>query len=117
MVSLKEYVQTMVGDAQSGVYYEFSKGTEYGQRDRIQVYSTGKTNAERFGSRSGTERFNKPYREGVLDVNLFETIDQVREITHERVWDFNNHRPHDALKGMSPVMFRSAPASPPLHED
>lgn len=73
------------------------------------------------------ERFNKSYREGVLDANLFETIDQVREVTQEWVWDFNNHRPHDALKGMSPVMYRkqqekffglrSAPASPSLHED
>jgi putative transposase len=72
------------------------------------------------------ERFNKSYREGELDVNLFETIDKVR-VTQEWVWDFNNHRPHDALKGMSLVAYkkhkeslfglRSAPASPPQHED
>jgi hypothetical protein len=117
----------MGGDAQPRIYCEPGTGMEYGQRDRVQVYSTGQANPKCSDSRSGAERFNKSYREGVLDANLFETINQVREVSQEWVWDFNNHRPHDALKGMSPVMYRkqqerlfglrSAPASPPLHED
>lgn len=70
------------------------------------------------------ERFNKTYRENILDSYLFENLDQVRQITEEWVWDYNHERPHDALQGMSPIKFkekqkllglRSASATPTLH--
>lgn len=75
------------------------------------------------------ERFNKSYREGVLDSYLFEKIDEVREVTEEWVRDYNYFRPHDALNGMSPMTYkekmkenetipcglRSASATPSLH--
>jgi len=51
------------------------------------------------------ERFNRSYREEVLNVYLFETLDQVREITHQWMWEYNNIRPHDSLMNLPPTQF------------
>lgn len=52
------------------------------------------------------ERFNKTYRESVLDFYLFDNIDEVREITEDFVKNYNQSRPHDALGGLSPKMYK-----------
>ena len=49
------------------------------------------------------ERFNGSFRRDVLDAYLFENINQIRILAEEWMEDYNNHRPHDALNGRSPV--------------
>ena len=71
------------------------------------------------------ERFNKTYRQGVLDAYLFDTIEEVREVSQICVDDYNTMRPHDALSGQPPKKYRNkntqavglryASATPSLH--
>ena len=52
------------------------------------------------------ERFNKSYRQGVLDAYMFDHIDEVREVSQTWIDDYNNHRPHDACGGLPPKVYR-----------
>ncbi|MEW6713311.1 MAG: IS3 family transposase, partial [Candidatus Riflebacteria bacterium] len=54
---------------------------------------------------SFVERFNRTYREDVLDMNIFENIQQVRERTEVFLYDYNYLHPHDSLADMTPVEF------------
>jgi putative transposase len=51
------------------------------------------------------ERFNRTYREDVLDAYLFTTIQEVQAITEDWLEEYNTVRPHDALGGLPPYQF------------
>src|SRR2546427_807436 len=55
------------------------------------------------------ERFNKTYRDEVLDAYVFETVEQVREITETWLHEYNEERPHDSLGRVPPLMFMPRP--------
>ena len=52
------------------------------------------------------ERFNRSYREEVLDAHLFNTLTDVREITDDWIERYNEIRPHDALGSLPPARYR-----------
>jgi putative transposase len=49
------------------------------------------------------ERFNRTFRQDVLDAHLFEDISQVRILSEEWMKDYNASRPHEALGGKTPL--------------
>jgi len=51
------------------------------------------------------ERFNRTYREEILDMNLFSSLAEVKEITKGWLKEYNKERPHESLAGLSPINF------------
>ena len=51
------------------------------------------------------ERFNRSFREEVLDSYLFENIRQAQVISNAWLWSYNNERPHSSLMYHTPVSF------------
>ena len=56
---------------------------------------------------SYVERFNRTYRDEVLNMYVFKSLSEVREITEGWMDEYNEERPHDALGDLPPFEFRS----------
>lgn len=67
----------------------------------IQYIQPGKPNQNAY-----IERFNRTFREEVLDQHLFLRLDDVREAAHWWMIEYNEHRPHDSLGDLTPVEYR-----------
>jgi putative transposase len=55
---------------------------------------------------SYVERFNRTYRDEILNMYVFRTLNEVREITENWIREYNEERPHDALNDLTPWEYR-----------
>jgi putative transposase len=68
----------------------------------LQYIQPGKPNQNAF-----VERLNRTFRHEVLDAYVFESLEQVREISAEWIREYNEERPHDTLGGLPPATYRA----------
>jgi len=68
--------------------------------DPVICIQPGKPNQNAF-----VERFNRSFREEVLDANLFNSISEAQEAADDWVIDYNEFRPHDSLGDKTPMEF------------
>jgi putative transposase len=66
----------------------------------LRFIAPGKPNQNAF-----IERFNRTYRTEVLNAYVFESIDQVQQITDEWLVEYNEQRPHDSLGRVPPLTY------------
>lgn len=57
---------------------------------------------------SYVERFNRTYRDEILDLYLFRSLSEVRTLTNSWMRKYNEDRPHDALGDMTPLEYLAA---------
>ncbi len=78
---------------------------EWGKANRVLIYyiQPGRPTQNAF-----IERFNRTYRNEVLNLYLFHSLEQVREITAEWMTIYNEQRPHDALQGATPCLYKKS---------
>jgi putative transposase len=68
---------------------------------KLMFIQPGKPNQNAF-----IDRFNRSFREEVLNARLFNSISEVQQAAEEWVADYNEYRPHDSLGRVPPVVFR-----------
>jgi putative transposase len=59
------------------------------------------------------ERFNRTYREDILDAYLFRSIEEVRLLSEDWHIRYNTERPHDSLQDMTPREYALSSQQPP----
>lgn len=77
---------------------------EWAKKNRVLIHfiQPGKPSQNAF-----IERFNRSYREDVLDMNLFRDLIEVDDITQAWIKTYNFDRPHESLEGLAPIHFAS----------
>ncbi|MGE0478761.1 MAG: IS3 family transposase [Nitrospirales bacterium] len=75
---------------------------DWGKANRVLIYhiQPGRPTQNAF-----IERFNRTYRNEVLNLYLFGSLAEVREITARWMNIYNEQRPHEALKGVTPCRY------------
>ncbi|MFO7607354.1 MAG: IS3 family transposase [Desulfurivibrionaceae bacterium] len=68
----------------------------------IQYIQPGKPNQNAY-----IERFNRTYRNELLDLYLFRNLGEVREATYWWMIEYNEQRPHDSLADLTPAEYLS----------
>ena len=68
---------------------------------RLMFIQPGKPNQNAF-----IERFNRSFRDEVLNAHLFNSISEVQQAAEEWVADYNEYRPHESLGRVPPVVFK-----------
>lgn len=58
------------------------------------------------------ERFNRTFRDEVLNMYVFRTLTEVREITEQWIQEYNEERPHDSLGDLTPYEFMVSSKTP-----
>ncbi|UYF99505.1 IS3 family transposase [Halomonas sp. GD1P12] len=51
---------------------------------------------------SYVERFNRTYRDEILNMYVFRNLTEVRELTESWMTEYNDERPHDSLEDLTP---------------
>lgn len=86
----------------NGPEFTADKFSEWAEKSGIELLyiQPGKPNQNAF-----IERFNRSFREEVLDANLFNALGDVQEIADRWLTDYNEYRPHDSLGNVPPTQF------------
>ncbi|WP_442902751.1 integrase core domain-containing protein [Gilliamella sp. App6-5] len=53
------------------------------------------------------EQFNRTYRTEVLDLYLFDNLEQTRKTTEEWLTVYNTERSYEALNNMTPIEYKT----------
>ena len=81
---------------------EFTSGnfTDFAARENVQIkyIQPGKPTQNAY-----IERFNRSYREDILDAYLFFSLQEVQTLTEHWRQDYNHNHPHQSLNNKSPI--------------
>ena len=86
----------------NGPEFTAEKFVEWARTNGVKLLyiEPGKPNQNAF-----VERFNRSFREEVLDANQFNALADVQAIADDWLADYNDYRPHDSLGNVPPTQF------------